>query len=76
MTKPRSTIANNAIEKAVELTQDETAVIVAIRETSYGKVTAEMKDRRITNIRREETIKPPSQQIELLDRVGLSTTDN
>ena len=76
MTKPLSTIAEDAIAEAAELTQDEAAVIVAIRKTLYGRVTAEIRDRRITNIRREETIKPPSQRIESLDQVGLSTSDN
>jgi hypothetical protein len=44
----------------LDLTQDEAAVIRAIRRTPYGEVIAKTKKGAIVNIDRHETIKPPS----------------
>ena len=44
----------------LDLTQDEAAVIRAIRRTPYGEVIAKTKKGVIVNIDRHETIKPPS----------------
>jgi len=54
----------------VKLTPDEEAVILAMRMTPYGEVTAEMRMSAVINIRRHETIKPPSlsTQPELLSK--------
>ena len=46
--------------EAVALTSDEKAVIEVIRGTPWGEVIAEMRQGRIANIRRTQTIRPPS----------------
>lgn len=54
----------------LKLTPDEEAVILAMRITPYGEVIAEMRMSEVINIRRHETIKPPSlsTQPELLSK--------
>jgi len=52
--------AQSGGEKVLKVTPDEEAVILAMRMTPYGEVTAEMKMSAIISIRRNETIKPPS----------------
>ncbi len=59
-----------------ELSQDEVAVIAAIRQTRYGETHVRTRDSVIVEIRREETIKPPSQQLALLGAAGSETRDN
>ena len=47
------------------LSIDEEEVIRLIRLTPFGSVTVRLRNAAITEIRREETIRPPSQQLEL-----------
>jgi len=53
-----------AVERAtaglLQVTQDEEAVLRAIRSTPYGEVVTVIRRGRISDIRRAETIKPPS----------------
>jgi len=58
--RKRLDVQSGKVEPETTLSEDEQAVIGEIRKTPFGKVTVALRDSRIVEIKREETIKPPS----------------